>query len=538
MALPVSDNFNRADESPIAFPWVSVSVNPARLISSAAWRGGSNSYSLAYWQGDAWPANQYSQCIAPGATTATKEVGPAVRVKDIGDGYYYKVSTATIYRIISGFETAISSAFSDPTPSQTLPYKLEIIGSTLNAYKNGVLLGSTTDTTITQGNAGFYCGLSGGCNIDNFNGGIATETALQASIALTAPKPTIAISAQLQNNTASIAITTTKPTISSVIIQSGSESIAIALTTQKPFISISLNQANLIVNGAITTLMPTIAGVMTLGFASYLSAAITTSRPNISITATQPQNKPQGKLNVQIMTLIKDALTMLMVYSPDINLTADEEQSALRALNMLIDSLANESLTINAVTKENFTLKGGQQAYIWESGSPDFNSVRPISIKACTVAISGQSGNTDFPVSIIQYDDWAAIKLKTLQTNYPQYVYMDGAWPGNNVLFYPIPSSNIPCTIYSYKAIANYTDVYEFIELPQGYYRMLVALLATELAPSYQLQASDNIISIGLQAKKNIMRTNYKPLTMATDTVLTQNGGRYNIFNDQQGGRG
>jgi hypothetical protein len=83
--------------------------------------------------------------------------------------------------------------------------------------------------------------------------------------------------------------------------------------------------------------------------------------------------------------------------------------------------------------------------------------------------------------------------------------------------------------------MANYTDVYEFIDLPQGYYRMLVALLAVELAPSYQLQASDNMISIGLQAKKNIMRTNYKPLTMATDPVLTQSGGRYNIFSDRNG---
>jgi hypothetical protein len=91
--------------------------------------------------------------------------------------------------------------------------------------------------------------------------------------------------------------------------------------------------------------------------------------------------------------------------------------------------------------------------------------------------------------------------------------------------------------MYSYKGFANYKDVYEYIDLPQGYYRMLVALLASELAPSYQVQASDNIISIGLQAKKNIMRTNYKPLTMTTDPVLTQHGGRYNIFNDQQSGR-
>jgi len=66
---------------------------------------------------------------------------------------------------------------------------------------------------------------------------------------------------------------------------------------------------------------------------------------------------------------------------------------------------------------------------------------------------------------------------------------------------------------------------------------MLVSMLAVELAPSYQLTASQNIIDIASQAKRNIMRTNSKSLTMQTAPELMSHGGVYNIFSDGFGRR-
>lgn len=241
-------------------------------------------------------------------------------------------------------------------------------------------------------------------------------------------------------------------------------------------------------------------------------------------------------MNVTAKELIQDALTMLMVYSPDTILTAEESNTALRSLNSLIESIANDNLTINTVTKEDFTLVGGQATYTWGTGG-NFNSSRPITVESCTTAITGTSGNIDFPVVIVNYDDYAAISLKTLQTNYPQYCYIDGAYPLDNVTFYPVPSSAIPVTFYSYKQLTEFVTVADAVALPQGYYRMLVAMLAIELAPSYQLTASQNIYDIANQAKRSIMRTNSRPLTMQTDPALMGYGGAYNIFNDKTGGR-
>jgi len=88
-----------------------------------------------------------------------------------------------------------------------------------------------------------------------------------------------------------------------------------------------------------------------------------------------------------VKNLIEDALTQLMVYSPDVILTAEESNTALRTLNSLIESLANESFTINTVTKENFNLVGGQATYTFGTGG-NFNSTRPINIEAVTTAIT------------------------------------------------------------------------------------------------------------------------------------------------------
>lgn len=241
-------------------------------------------------------------------------------------------------------------------------------------------------------------------------------------------------------------------------------------------------------------------------------------------------------MQVSVRDLIQDALTQLMVYSPDTILTAEESNSALRALNGVIESIANEPVTINAVTKDDFNLVGGQATYTWGTGG-NFNSPRPVSVKACTVAITGTAGNIDFPVVILNYDDYALIKLKTLQTNYPQYVYLDGDYPLNNVTFYPVPSSAIPVTFYSFKPISEFTNVADLVQLPQGYYRFLVASLAIELAPSYQVTASQNIFDIRNEAKRNLLKTNARIPTMQTAPELMQYGGRYSIFSDKTGGR-
>jgi len=237
---------------------------------------------------------------------------------------------------------------------------------------------------------------------------------------------------------------------------------------------------------------------------------------------------------VTVQDIINDALTMLQVYSPDVSLTGNEEAQALRTLNGLVESLSNNNQMINVVTTEDFTLIARQGTYTWGAGG-DFDSARPITVKSMTVAISGSAGNIDMPVNLIQYDDWAAIRLKSLQTNYPQYAYIDGAYPLLYVRFYPVPSSAIPVTIYSFKSLAEFTSITHSLELPQGYFRMLVANLAVELAPSYQLTASQNIIRIAEEAKRALQATNYRPLTMQTDAALMGSGGRYNVFNDKQG---
>ena len=69
-----SDNFNRADENPLAAPWTAVMGSAARLVSNAV---RPDADVMIGYTGSVSSINQYSECVAPNATT--QEAGPACR---------------------------------------------------------------------------------------------------------------------------------------------------------------------------------------------------------------------------------------------------------------------------------------------------------------------------------------------------------------------------------------------------------------------------------------------------------------------------
>jgi hypothetical protein len=124
------------------------------------------------------------------------------------------------------------------------------------------------------------------------------------------------------------------------------------------------------------------------------------------------------------LDIINGSLRLLQVLNSDITLTASEANSALEALNMMIDSWSNESLMLNHVTKEAFTLVPNQVSYSMGIGG-DFNIVRPISVEGATITVNG----AEFAVSQMAFDDWLAIRLKSLATSYTEYMYVDETYP-------------------------------------------------------------------------------------------------------------
>jgi hypothetical protein len=233
-----------------------------------------------------------------------------------------------------------------------------------------------------------------------------------------------------------------------------------------------------------------------------------------------------GLKQTTVYDIVMGALRLLQVASPDVTIGDDEANDALSALNQMVDSFSNESLILHYITQETFTLTPNLAIHRIGIGG-DFNTARPLSIEAATINVSG----TDWPVKLFQYDDWAAIRLKTLESNYTLYLYYEEDYPMGKVYLYPIaPTANL-ITLYCKKPLTGFINLQAQVILPPGYERLLKFNLACELA-EYQTKAGDDVTKIAMQAKAAIKRTNKRPLTVQVDQALLgpQGGGRYNIY--------
>ena len=79
-----------------------------------------------------------------------------VRYLDAENHYYLSIDLETAYfaRVLDGVSTTLGAGFEFPFVNGSgmlRPIKIEAIGGTLNAYADGVLYGSATDTAIPAG---------------------------------------------------------------------------------------------------------------------------------------------------------------------------------------------------------------------------------------------------------------------------------------------------------------------------------------------------------------------------------------------------
>lgn len=221
-----------------------------------------------------------------------------------------------------------------------------------------------------------------------------------------------------------------------------------------------------------------------------------------------------------VSDLINSSLRLLGVLASGEVPPAEDQTDAMNSFNMMLDSFSNERLLIYTILREVFTLSGGQTTYTFGTGG-NFNSVRPQKIENALIQVPGTNPIAELPITIINKDEYASVIVKAVLSPLPQYLYNDDAFPLTNVNLWPTPSTGTNIVLYSWKPMGNYTSVNTTITLPPGYLRMLRYNLAVELAPEYGLNASDDVIAIALQSKKNVKHMNSKPLYMSMDAAIS-----------------
>jgi hypothetical protein len=181
MSVLASDDFNRANANPIGGSWTTApNHNALQLLSNTCQPSSLAVDCGAYYSGITWPADQYAQVKVTVNSTGTG-VGPGLFCRQDTGGantcYRLVASHAAANNIelgkfIAGAFTGIWTRTQAFTDGDTL--RLEVQGTTLRAYLNGVQIGAdTTDSSIASGATGIaYSSLTSATTlVDDFEGG-------------------------------------------------------------------------------------------------------------------------------------------------------------------------------------------------------------------------------------------------------------------------------------------------------------------------------------------------------------------------------
>jgi len=156
---------------------------------------------------------------------------------------------------------------------------------------------------------------------------------------------------------------------------------------------------------------------------------------------------------------------------------------------------------------------------------------RPLNINSAFVRINTNSngqpilnGGLDYPITILNLENYELIGLKTLNGPWPRALYYQPAETLGTITVWPNPSQG-EMHIFSDTLFQRFVSINDEIVIPQGYYMALRWCLAERLMPMYGKASQTQIQMINSfagHAKATIKRTNMRPVQTARfeDTLI------------------
>jgi hypothetical protein len=149
---------------------------------------------------------------------------------------------------------------------------------------------------------------------------------------------------------------------------------------------------------------------------------------------------------------------------------------------------------------------------------------RPLSINSAFVRVNTNSngvpiinGGLDYPVGILNVEDYEMIGLKTLNGPWPKALYYQPTETLGNIFVWPNPAQG-EMHIFADTLFSKYTTINDTMLLPEGFEMALEWCLAERLMPQYGKASQTQIQMVNAfaaQGKSTIKRTNMKPVQSA-----------------------
>lgn len=174
MSTIASDNFNRANAGTLGANWTTRdSLGVFGIVSNQA--SSTTDNSASYWNANAFPNDQWSQCTVTNPGGATNSgAGPSILQNTSGTDSGYDAYTATngvgVWLANAGSYSQIGTL--SATIAANAVIYMERQGSTILVKSNTVSLGTVTNSTLASGKAGIQYGQGGATDaLDDWSAG-------------------------------------------------------------------------------------------------------------------------------------------------------------------------------------------------------------------------------------------------------------------------------------------------------------------------------------------------------------------------------
>lgn len=233
--------------------------------------------------------------------------------------------------------------------------------------------------------------------------------------------------------------------------------------------------------------------------------------------------------------LISGALRLVGIIGDGETASTDQSNNALFTLQEMLDSWNSDGLMVYTNAFYEYTLTSSQTYTVGPSGN--FNiPVRPSRINGAWLREDASSNQPiDRPLSVLSANEWGNISSKSVTSDLPQCVYLDGSWPTATLYVWPVPSGADTKIILSFgvplTALTIATSDTE--TLPPAYRQAIRFNLACLLAAEYGREASPTTKETAYKSKNLIAQNNQQIDRLSFDSILTSNGDRgYWIVSD------
>ena len=228
---------------------------------------------------------------------------------------------------------------------------------------------------------------------------------------------------------------------------------------------------------------------------------------------------------MKAIDLISSAARLAGILASGETLQGNEPQDCLVILQQMMDSWQADGLKIFTENINTFPFILGQQTYTLGQGA-NFSMPRPAHIErmGCQI-LSNPTQPSEVPITLLDVDGWANVRVKNISGSYPLFCYNDYAFPNMNLNFWVIPGLACNLVVYSWQPLSTWNDLnVTDVTFPPAYLQAIRYNLAVMLGPEFDMQLKPEVLGIAASTLAALKDLNLPQPILRCDPGLSGTG--------------